>query len=213
MIFHEKFSIQSGCVGCIDNGNGNPCTRRRRLVWQRVRRIFGGGYEVEEQDLLYSTDSGYGLGVTVGRVVAPNIRAEVELAYSEYELDSYENDAGDSGSLPDDFADLRATYLLGNVWYDIPNVGAAGTITPYVGGGLGLGVVDYSVFGADLDTANALAYQIGAGVQFPVGTGKIDAGYRYKGTASFNSELDGADVFGDVHISSHNLQVGYVFDF
>ncbi|WP_373636673.1 outer membrane protein [Yoonia sp. BS5-3] len=177
--------------------------------------VFGavstGAYNFDfSHNLVYSTDSGYLLGGTIGQTIAPGIRAEAELSYSDYELDSYDADNA-SGDLPDGF-DLSTTYLMGNIWYDIPSAGGS-TMTPYVGGGLGFGLVNYTSLGNDLDTSVAAAYQLGAGVQVPAGSGMVDIGYRFKGTAPFDSEFEDSVVYEDSTTSSHNLQVGYVMRF
>jgi opacity protein-like surface antigen len=165
---------------------------------------YGGG------ELEVSVDSGYIIGGTVGRSIAPNLRAEAELAYSNYELDSYEYSGGGGGSLPDGF-DLDITYLMGNLWYDVS--GAGTSMTPYIGGGLGLAIVNLDFAGTAADTANGLAYQLGAGVQLPVGAGMADIGYRYKAVTGLTAEAGGATLSDDNSTASHNLQVGYIFSF
>jgi hypothetical protein len=187
--------------------------------------VFGGlstgAYTIEDYDnrgdsLELSTDSSYILGGTVGRAITPDVRAELELSYADYEMDSYSfgNYSGDTDDIVEDGFTLTTTYLMGNVWYDFAAMGAGGTTRPYVGGGLGLAIVDVTFSSDELDTVNALAFQVGAGVQVPVGAGLIDVGYRFKGTAEFDPEFEGGPVFGDeFSTASHNLQVGYVMKF
>lgn len=180
--------------------------------------LFGGvstgAYTIENysgSELELSGDPGFMIGATVGRTIAPDIRAEVELAYSDYEFDTYDAN-GSSGSLGPGFG-MTTTYLMGNVWYDLSSVGATGSMTPYVGGGLGLALIDLTFIGTDFDTANALAFQVGGGLQLPVGTGMIDVGYRFKGATGFEAEVGGTVAFDENATASHNLQVGYVFSF
>ena len=176
---------------------------------------YGGG----SLELSLESDTGYILGVAVGTTVAPNIRAEAEVSYASYTIGtiSYDVDFGGgsySGSYDaDDDTVVTTTYLLANVWYDIP--GAAGSgITPYVGGGLGVVFATAEVDEEEIiDPTNGIAYQAGVGVQVPVGTGMIDAGYRFKGFTGADIESDGSSLSGDGSGYSNNFQVGYVLKF
>ena len=162
------------------------------------------GYPV---DLSFEFDPGYVIGAAVGTYVSPTTRVEAEVSYAAYEGGTYTvNYAGGSYSYSLDNVEGSATYVLGNVWFDVPTAAMAGG-APYVGGGLGMAKFDDGFEESDF----ALAYQIGAGVRVPMGAGAFDVGYRYKATG----ELD----FGDTEpvtfdsSSSSNLQVGFVTNF
>ncbi|WP_341365542.1 hypothetical protein [Yoonia sp. BS5-3] len=168
-----------------------------------VDDYFGSG-----DDLDYIGDS-YMIGVATGLPIAANVRGEVELSYSDYEFDEYAFDGG-SVSLSDGFSQ-KATYLMGNAWYDLSSVGA-GSAMPYVGGGLGVAFVETELFGYQLDSVATLAVQLGGGVQMPVGAGAIDIGYRFKALPGYDEKIDGTEFFSSSSSNiSHNLQVAYVF--
>ncbi|MFQ1702543.1 outer membrane protein [Loktanella agnita] len=159
-------------------------------------------------EVIFATELEAGplIGIAVGTEISPNLRAEAELSYATYELGESSVDysyPGGSGSYSygDTDGDASATYILANLWYDLPNMGG-GTYVPYIGGGIG-GV---QVEAEDSDDTVA-AGQIGAGAQFALGSGFLDVGYRLKVTG----ELDFASKIEP--LVSHNLQAGYVMKF
>ena len=160
------------------------------------------------------TDPGYILGVTVGTSVAPNLRVEAELSYAKYVIGdfnvsaSYGGDTSSYGGTSE--GEESTTYLLANVWLDLPNMGGGALAVPYIGGGLG-GAKVRIVDGVD-QTDTVIAYQIGAGLQFPLGAGMIDVGYRFKGTGKTEFTIFGDTTEWD-EVYSNNLQVGYVMKF
>lgn len=198
--------------------------------------LFGGysmstdaetSYVVERYDPEYTytlnqeMDGGYILGATLGRSVMPNVRVEAEISYAKYEAgdfnysSSYNIDSGATWTYAETFAGsggLTATYLMGNVWLDLPDMGGTSGVVPYVGGGVGGGKLEISTddFSGD-DTV--FAYQIGAGVQFPMDAGMVDIGYRFKGTGKPKFEVFGEETLEFDELYSNNLQVGYVMKF
>jgi opacity protein-like surface antigen len=188
--------------------------------------VFGGysnigsiDTEFSGYDVAHQFDDSYLIGITVGRAIGPNLRTEVELSYATYEG----GDVDYSG--PVDFSytsdgDAALAYLLGNVWYDLENASFGNGAVPYVGGGIGVVSVNADTeWGGPVvgygGTVSSLAYQIGAGVQFQVGTGMIDVAYRLKAARGFdiNSNDGGTSLFQDTTFFSNNLQVGYVTKF
>lgn len=167
-------------------------------------------------DLSAEFDNSYILGVTVGMQVGSNLRAEAELSYAKYAVDktkisysgySYSYDAEDGD-------DVGVTYLMGNLWYDIPQMAGGMAMTPYVGGGIGLARVTGESDGPDFDDSNGFAYQIGGGVQFPVGAGAIDVGYRYKAVTGITLEVDGVSQgVDDADLDSNHFQIAYQMKF
>lgn len=175
---------------------------------------MGSTYDV---DLSAEFDNSYILGVTVGMQVGSNLRAEAELLYAKYAVDktkfsysgySYSYDAEDGD-------DVGVTYLMGNLWYDIPQMAGGMAMTPYVGGGIGLARVTDESDGPDsVDDSNGFAYQIGGGVQFPVGAGAIDVGYRYKAVTGITLEVDGVSQgLDDADLDSNHFQIAYQMKF
>jgi opacity protein-like surface antigen len=170
-------------------------------------------------DVEHEFDDSYTLGLTVGTTLGTNLRGEVELSYSRYEGGdvNYTGYFGDSTSSSD--GDAATTFLLANIWYDLPNASVGGG-TPYLGGGIGAVSLDVETtfdgnpFGYG-DTVTGLGYQIGAGIQFPMGAGLIDVAYRLKGTngLDIDDNDDAGDVYKDGTFLSNNLQVGYVMKF
>lgn len=154
----------------------------------------------------------YALGLVFGARVAPNLRAEVELSYSNSDVDKTStvlNVIAADG-------DLSSTSLLINGWYEFET---NSSWRPYVGGGIGYTKVD-----ADIDTApsfstfndsdGGFSYQIGFGVTFPVGqSGTVDIGYRYRETPNLNLVSANDTAFDDIDFKSQTLQIGYNYRF
>lgn len=174
--------------------------------------LYGSEYSVD-------TDSGFVVGLTFGRRISDTLRVEGELSFASGEADSfsysYEGppsyyDSGDASG------DIDATYLLLNVWYDVPTSGPLGY---YVGGGLGLAKLDADTswrggragYGP---SETAVAGQIGAGVIYDISdTLAIDFGYRFKATGrhDFDDNFGGGG-YEDATVQSHSLQVGLTYN-
>ena len=169
---------------------------------------YGSDYSVD-------TDSGLVVGLTFGRRINDTLRVEGELSFASGDAVSYTY--GGSNYDYDASGDIDATYLLVNVWYDVPTSGPLGY---YVGGGLGLAKLDAdtsfngSTFGYG-PGETAVAGQIGAGVIYDISdTMAIDVGYRFKATGSVDfDDNDGSGVYKDANVQSHSLQVGLTYNF
>ncbi|KQZ32996.1 hypothetical protein ASD50_12875 [Mesorhizobium sp. Root552] len=166
---------------------------------------------------IYSLDTGWSLGGTLGARINDWSRVEAELSHQRFGIDTDEA-FGNIVFGPFDFTGtggVNATYLLANVWIDIPLNMA---LKPYVGGGAGVAWLEpdwtdgFSPYGHH-DGGVSFAWQLGAGVQYDLGNGwAIDAGYRYKKIEN----ADITDTMGDVlagSLHSHNLQLGVVLNF
>lgn len=167
-------------------------------------------------DIPYSVafDSGYTFGATIGRHVFQDFRLEAELSYSKYDANTLDTTTRGAGPAS---GDLTATYLLANIWYDIP---LESKISPYIGGGLGAARVNAKVQFAGTsgykDGDTNFAYQLGLGFTYPVGNKlNLDIGYRYKAVPSldFGDRTSPTVIYKDGTLSSHNLQVGLLYDF
>lgn len=131
---------------------------------------------------------------------------------------------------------LRAWSLMANAWYDF-DLGLP--ITPYVGGGIGMGMVKISgtlgrtnyagTTGEGTPLPRTLvieklyekndtvfAWQLGAGFSFPISdTMKLFADYRYFSAGNAHLHLEPGFHGGDINadFNSHNLMVGVRFNF
>ena len=160
------------------------------------------------------------MGLTFGRRISNTLRVEGELSFASGDADSLLNSYYyDSDYLEVDNAsgDIDATYLLVNVWYDVPTSGPLGY---YVGGGLGLAKLDADTSFYENDYGygpgeTAVAGQIGAGVIYDVSdTMAIDVGYRFKATGSVNfDDNDGSGTYEGANVQSNSLQVGLTYNF
>jgi opacity protein-like surface antigen len=101
------------------------------------------------------TDTGFLVGGVLGYNWGDTgFRSELELSYSQANLDGFDvdwdNERRSSPGLPDrddlDFdGDVSVTYLFGNLWYGFGHMMNMGGISPYIGGGLGVGFVNVDI--------------------------------------------------------------------
>ena len=185
--------------------------------------MFGGGVWTNSIDaddgrsiFTFDTDLGWLVGASLGAHITDNLRGEIELSTSQFDLSGL-TVAGIPATLTD--GNASATYLLGNLWYDI-DTGSG--FTPYIGAGIGAGYVTadgaITVSGAPgttpaIDIAGwGWAYQIGAGVKFDVADNvALDLGYRWKSVV--DAKLEGPVNDATATVGSHVLQVGLTIGF
>ena len=137
------------------------------------------------------------------------VRAEIEISYRMNDMDELDatiNDSGTviSGKIGID-GDVTTKALMANVFYDFMT---RGTISPFIGGGIGYANVegDIDEFGDDDD--NVFAYQGIAGVAFTLNQQmKLDVQYRYFTTD--DPTLGGEDF----EYVSHNAMIGVRYNF
>jgi opacity protein-like surface antigen len=181
--------------------------------------VFGGGVWASltqaddgNQDLDFGTDMGWLLGAAVGAHVTDNLRAELELSTSSFGVvDVTIDDTPPAIGITDGSA--SASYLLGNLWFDI-DTGSG--FTPYIGGGLGAGFLSAEgdpAVGDPVDVSGwGWAYQVGAGVKIDVADNiALDLGYRWK--AIVDAEVEGGGDDAVANIGSHVVQVGLTVGF
>lgn len=162
----------------------------------------------------WTTDfnNGYAISAAYGRRYGM-LRGELELAWQRNGVDSHRNvSAGglslgseDAGVLvtgspnlgvtvadlvADGQGSLRTIYLMANALVDVPT---GGPITPYIGGGAGVGFVnvDYSPSGVTIidDGSTEFAWQAMAGASWALTTNaEVFAGYRYRRTSDVSVE-------------------------
>jgi opacity protein-like surface antigen len=171
-----------------------------------------GALPLGPASLDFDPDGQYALGLVFGARVAPNLRAEVELSYSNSDVDKTSTVLNVIAAV----GDLSSTSLLINGWYEFET---NSSWRPYVGGGIGYTKVD-----ADIDTApsfstfndsdGGFSYQIGFGVTFPIGqSGTVDISYRYRETPNLTLVSANDTAFDDIDFKSQTLQIGYNYRF
>jgi len=200
----------TGCdTGCAPSVCCDGCP-------DRFLRVFGGWNQVENMDVALGTagipaelefNPGWALGTAIGKYMTPNLRRELEFTYRHNTPDSVQFGGG---NFDDDIAgNLRAYSVMANLVYELPNL-RIGQFQPYLGTGIGLGVIDANlVHGADNYTIDdaAVAYQGFVGFQRDVSArAKLFAEYRMFGT-------DKVDVVGPLvttreNYLAHNILFG-----
>jgi opacity protein-like surface antigen len=162
-------------------------------------------------------DTGYLVGVAVGSTLwSDNVRGEIEFSYTNQDVSKVKNDTNNGDSF-DANGDVSQYFLLANLWYDWhTDMG----LTPYFGGGLGVGWIDPNIKEVDGDDdffdfsegQAALAGQLGVGVKWGITDDlALDVGYRFK--AIINSDLsmhgdDDDDNLVGTDSYTHTIQVG-----
>jgi opacity protein-like surface antigen len=177
----------------------------------------------ESGNISLDTDTGFLVGGVLGYNWADTgLRTELELSYSQANLDGFDIDwdnGFDPGDVlcggcefdPDFDGDVSVTYLFGNLWYGFGDMLNMGGISPYIGGGLGVGFVNIdidSIGGVGLDASGdetGFAYQLGGGLMWNLADNvALDLGYRWRGVMLEDYEDD---------LNSHNVLLGINFGF
>lgn len=177
--------------------------------------VFGGWSMADDLEIEYSgydydveLDDGLTAGIAVGAHINEWLRGEIEVSGNWHDVDGDDTVYGYTVE-----GDVDAIFALANLWIDIP---VGDVFRPYVGGGIGFGRLD-----VDLDSTGGtsviddddwgFAYQLGAGVAFGFSENiAFDIGYRFKGIANADLELDTAVGGGDAEADyqSHNIIAG-----
>lgn len=132
---------------------------------------IGGSRQTVDTDF----DRGYTLGASVGRYFSGlsgggyGLRGEVELAYSNNDVDTVDFSGNGRGNEGNVSGDITSTRLMANVFADINTQSA---LTPYVGAGLGVDFVDHDIrYGNNVTIRGddeALAAQLVLGASYQV---------------------------------------------
>lgn len=183
-------------------------------------------------------DTGYALSAAYGFRFADTFRVEFELAYQSNDIDTHSGvtaagilldgeDAGvlitgspnlgvSVGALVDDGqGGVDTTYLMANVFYDIP---AGDNAAFYIGGGLGVGFVHAEYAPSDITIIDgdksAFAYQAIAGVSYDVSDDlALFAQYRYRGTSDVELDVSLFDATLEIENRSSIVEVGLRYGF
>lgn len=171
-----------------------------------------GPYEIDAL-----TDTGFIVGGAIGTHLWEDFRVELEVAYSENDVDKIEYDGEKYGGT----GDFSFLTFMGNLWFDIP---LSEELKPYVGGGAGVAIVDAKDVGYDDGGVNieydssevAFAFQLGAGLRWMVAENiALDVGYRFRGIdgPTFDDAGDGGSGQNADWMYSHNVIGGVSFGF
>ncbi|MDR2489734.1 MAG: porin family protein [Desulfovibrio sp.] len=184
------------------------------------------------------TDTAFGGGISIGYDFEPQLGVPVrlELDYTartrgEAKSSGLYDDSAITGEGPFDVTkkdSVSLQTLMLNAWVDIPT-GTA--FTPYLGGGVGFGFVNYKARMGFVDTQGVVdsgsessstnetnfAWSLGGGVAYDVTDNwTVDLGYRYidagKARVSFTDE-DGTWGKSKAKVQTHDVMVGVRYTF
>ena len=157
--------------------------------------VFGGAALSNSQDMTFSPipfkyrekyKTGFVVGGAIGAdgLVIENLRTELEVSYLSLKPKSLV-------SVPAFFGDtnptghLSSVNILANAWYDV-DLGMK--VTPYLGGGAGIGIVNNKLTvnsgttPVTKGTDAGFAFQLGAGFKYDISEKiALDVGYRFRG--------------------------------
>lgn len=167
-----------------------------------------------------SSDIGFSINTAIGKSFANGFDLELEYGFKTASLDeatpsdefaeaykdAYGEDISDYKEDVDGNIDIHS--LMVNAIYNLNN---QSSITPYVGGGIGVGFTD-----VEDSSDTVFAYQVIAGVAFNLSKNvDILVAYRYFGTDDISEEgtFDGYDIEGSASVDSHNFEAGFKYSF
>lgn len=145
---------------------------------------------------------GYNVGTYYSHDLDTSGRLELEFGYRYNEVDR----VSDPGRiLRETGGDAEVLSLLVNSYADFR---INSPLVPYVTAGLGGAQVTYNDLGIEDNDDTVFAWQIGAGLSYPVFEHLLlDLGYRYFATSDIEFEaLDGSEV--ETEYDSHNVSLG-----
>jgi opacity protein-like surface antigen len=187
--------------------------------------LFGGlnrveGMRLNSDDWPYSDyqrilnfNAGGVVGVAVGKALMGPVRGEAEFSYRFNGLNTVtvQGEGVHSGS-----GNAGVFAMMLNGWVDL---GQAGDLTPYIGGGIGAAHVHLSALSTeccswplDFDERHwAPAVQLGAGLKYGLGNGStVSLDYRYFATGQFTIDsLRGASESASTRYRAHSVMLGW----
>jgi opacity protein-like surface antigen len=209
---HFSHTAQLGVTYALGDGQVMSSSASDPSDW--YVSLFAGGVQTRS---IYNYDDGYAYlidhkhGFTVGGAagthLAPGLRAELELSYLHSALKNYSYEGG-----PTDVAtgDLNQAFLLFNLWKDFD----VGMLTPYVGGGFGVGSLRFDDAEVQHDISGKRGYgfagQFGLGARMAVADNvSVDLGYRFKSIFDVLIENDTPGPYNsDGTTTNHVVQLG-----
>jgi opacity protein-like surface antigen len=202
--------VQLGLNYGLGAGNGDAADSG--ILGTTYVSLFGGGViprdthaSYDGSDYRVDFKTGFTLGAAVGENLTDNLRGELELAFQSYKVDDVDDfgtsNTGDGGS-------VNSYFLMTNLWRDVD---LGNGFKPYIGGGVGVGIMDVDVRfdGNDAikSTDLGLAAQVGSGIRFDVTDNlTLDLGYRFK--AALEVATRGSGVNDDNSSSTYYSHVG-----
>ena len=166
----------------------------------------------------FGFDSGWAAFLTIGHKFSSRWRLELEGGFRSADLDTATVVVGDGvtylgGEVVDIGSDVQMATAMVNFYYDFD---LDQWLVPYIGAGAGAAQVEYDVSEPGLifsgnDKAWIFAYQLMAGVSFPVADGfSMSLGYRYFATEEFDRTGTTGQVF-KTDVTQHSIDVGMQF--
>jgi opacity protein-like surface antigen len=142
-------------------------------------------------------------------------RGELEVGYMSSGIDAHTIAGVGTVTGDDAFGDTNVIYGLANVYLDL----GSGPLKPFIGGGIGIGHVDFDGHGvtgvgtAMDDSGTGFAWQIGGGVSYAFNDQlTAEVGYRYFNVDGVNlTAVDGTE--SDVDVRAHQVMVGLRYAF
>jgi opacity protein-like surface antigen len=164
-------------------------------------------------------DTGYfiggALGVT-GLLGVRGLRGDIELGYSEADIESHDVAGVGKFTGGDAFGSTSIFYGLASIYYDFDT----GTIVkPFIGAGGGIADVSFEGHGVSPlgvvmdDSSTAYAYHVTAGVNFQLAANlNLELAYRFLGTTGAElTAVDGTKT--EVDTGDHKLLLGLRYNF
>lgn len=121
-------------------------------------------YDIPGGSVTADTDAGFGVNLAYGRQFSPHWRGEVELGWTQADIDIVRRTGGPQILIFEEPGTVTSYSLGANVYYDFVTSGA---IQPYVGAGIGLASLDVNdriIRSAE----TAWKGQLMAGARFPM---------------------------------------------
>jgi opacity protein-like surface antigen len=186
---------------------------------------------IDPYDYNETYDDGYAAGLEIGWVIADDFRLGVEGEYRHADISGVTIVRDDSlapplpalppppypvGTVVDAGGDAEMGTAMVNLFYDFNMIDPS--FVPYIGAGLGGAYVDYSITDPNSsitfqgkDATWVFAYQLMAGVAFPIGDGmSMSVGYKYFRTEDFSYVNSLAGTM-QTNITQQSVDVGLQF--
>jgi opacity protein-like surface antigen len=155
------------------------------------------------------TNAGFGISAAYGIHVSPNLRTEFGLSWSKAEIDIVRRFGGPQILVYEEPGDIVSYMLDANVYWDFAT---SGLLRPYVGAGIGLGMIDVNDR-VIAESAFGWKWQAIAGVDIPMSNGSsVFVEGRYEAlTREIGDGLGFADASDDFNSETIGVFAGMRF--
>ena len=192
-INQQQASNTEGAAATLPSSNENTADKGDRQIYITgnlgLLTAFDNDGTNSGSNVDLSYDPGYFLSGAIGYKL-DNLRLELEVGYNSADIDSVSL-AGVSASQG---GELSSLTVFTNAYYDIAGGALFGkTITPYVGGGLGLAYVDKKIDAISFDENNvAFAWNLEGGFAYTLLENGLEVvpSYRLIGYANEENDID-----------------------